>query len=91
MSGIARVELSVVDIACMQDQLHAEMNQRLDVVEDHLRSQVMKVGADLVDDGALVLHASCMTSLAIHNALAKPLTVCDFPHQTYGQLTHQVQ
>jgi hypothetical protein len=68
--------MSMVEITGMTDQLRADVNQRLDFVEDHLRFRVAKAKADPADAEAL-MGISRMTDPAIESALVEASAVCD--------------
>jgi hypothetical protein len=54
ITGIGRIELALVEISGITDQLHSEVHQRLDFVEDHLRFRVAKAKANPADADALI-------------------------------------
>lgn len=74
VSGIARVEMSLVEMTGMTDQLRAEISHRLDSVEDHLRARVVVAEADSAEAEALVgIHE--MSPPALESALVQATAV----------------
>lgn len=74
VSGIARVEMSMVEMTGMTDQLRAEISHRLDSVEDHLRARVVVAEADSAEAEALVgIHE--MSPPALESALVRATAV----------------
>ena len=79
--------MSMVEITGMTDQLRAEMNQRLDFVEDHLLFRVAKAKANPADAEAFV-GISRMTNPAMKSALVETSTVCDISRSSKFKVTH---
>ena len=87
MSSIMQVEISMVEITSMTDQLHTEMNQCLDFVEDHLLLQVVKAKANPADAEAF-MGISHMTNPAMESALVETSMICDISRSSKFKVTH---
>jgi hypothetical protein len=46
MKGLMRIELAAMHASAMNEQFRAEINQRLDFIEEHLKLRISKAKAD---------------------------------------------
>jgi hypothetical protein len=69
------VEFRVAEIAGMTEELHAEVHQRLNFVEDHLRFRVSKAETNLVD-AEVLFGIQDMSQPAMKDALVEASAVC---------------